>query len=132
MPEKNTLETFKPWLLERQTELLTDIIVAREAAVAAAAVTGIDATDVNDLEDQASKRERTTLQDAEEQRDRDELADVQAALARFTEGSYGTCINCAQPIDFPRLEAIPAAARCLACQRQWEASRVPEAKASWI
>ena len=132
MPEKNTLEIFKPWLLERQTELLTDIIVAREAAVAAAAVTGIDATDVNDLEDQASKRERTTLQDAEEQRDRDELADVQAALARFTEGSYGTCINCAQPIDLPRLEAIPAAARCLACQRQWEASRVPQAKTSWI
>ena len=132
MPKKNTLETFKSWLLERQAELLADIIAAREAAVAAAAATGIDATDVNDLEDQASKRERTTLQDAEEQRDRDELADVRAALGRFSERSYGSCIDCAQPIDLPRLKAIPAAARCLACQRQLEASRVPQAKTSRI
>ncbi len=68
--------------------------------------------------------QRTTLQDAEVQRDRNELADVLAALARLNDGSYGTCIDCAQPIDLLRLTAIPAAARCMVCQTQFESRAI--------
>jgi DnaK suppressor protein len=121
-------QSFKPlraWLLARETELVAEIGAARVAAIDAAAATGIAATDVNDLEDQASKRERTTLQDAEAQRDRLELADVRAALARLNAGSYGTCIDCAQPIDLQRLAASPAAARCIVCQTQYESRTMP-------
>jgi DnaK suppressor protein len=128
-PNSSAIEhSFKPmrtWLLAREAELVAEIGAARVAAIDAAAATGIAATDVNDLEDQASKRERTTLQDAEAQRDRLELADVRAALARLNDSSYGTCIDCAQPIDLQRLAASPAAARCIVCQTQFESRTAP-------
>jgi len=52
-------------------------------------------------------------------RDRNEqhLAQVDAALARLDEGTYGACANCGRPIAPERLEAIPWAALCIDCQR---------------
>ena len=124
---ESTLQPLRIWLLGRESGLLADIGAARDVDVAAAAATDIAATDVNDLEDQASKRERTTVQDAEVQRDHNELSDVRAALVRMSNGSYGTCIDCAQPIDLQRLAAIPAAARCMACQTQTESHAMSSA-----
>jgi DnaK suppressor protein len=118
--DENILTPLRASLLVRENELVGEISAAREADIAAANAIGIAATDVNDLKDQASNRERTTLQDAEVQRDRNELADVRAALARVNDGTYGICIDCAQPIDLLRLTVIPAAARCMACQAQFE------------
>ena len=41
-----------------------------------------------------------------------ELADVERALARLDEGSYGTCEACGAVIDDARLEAEPGTAFC--------------------
>ena len=38
------------------------------------------------------------------------------ALARLESGSYGSCVDCGDPVPEGRLEAKPEAARCLACQ----------------
>ena len=122
--DEKTLKPLRAALLVRQSELLGEIGAARQADIAAANAIGIAATDVNDLKDQAGSRERTTLQDAEVQRDRNELADVRSALARLHDGTYGTCIDCAQPIDLLRLSAIPAAGRCMACQTQFESRAI--------
>jgi DnaK suppressor protein len=43
------------------------------------------------------------------------LAEVVAAIARLGEGTYGLCQRCGQPITPARLEAMPAARRCIAC-----------------
>jgi len=53
-------------------------------------------------------------------RDVAELAEVEAALARIADGSYGTCSDCGQPIRWPRLNAQPTAERCIACQEKRE------------
>jgi RNA polymerase-binding transcription factor len=45
------------------------------------------------------------------------LRDVQGALWRMDEGSYGTCIRCREPIGIERLEILPQTALCMACQR---------------
>ncbi len=45
-----------------------------------------------------------------------ELDDVEHALRRLDDGSYGTCEACGRPIDDDRLEAMPAARFCLADQ----------------
>ena len=45
-----------------------------------------------------------------------ELADVEHALQRLDDGTYGSCEACGQPIDENRLEAVPAARFCLADQ----------------
>jgi DnaK suppressor protein len=44
------------------------------------------------------------------------LEQVDAALRRLDEGSYGRCIRCGQPIAPERLEALPWAAHCITCQ----------------
>jgi DnaK suppressor protein len=46
---------------------------------------------------------------------RERLAQVDAALHRLDDGSYGTCERCGQPIGAERLAARPAAATCVRC-----------------
>src|SRR6187551_3381274 len=53
-------------------------------------------------------------------RDLTELANVEQALARLDEGSYGECADCGNPIPYARLVAYPAAKRCVACQERTE------------
>jgi DnaK suppressor protein len=43
------------------------------------------------------------------------LAQVDAALARVADGSYGTCTVCGHPIPPERLEVRPTATTCVAC-----------------
>ena len=42
------------------------------------------------------------------------LADVERALAKLDEGTYGTCDVCGEPIGEERLEVLPWAVRCVA------------------
>src|ERR1700692_4400806 len=53
-------------------------------------------------------------------RDVAELSEVEAALNRIADGSYGTCGDCGAPIGWPRLNAQPTAERCIACQEKVE------------
>jgi DnaK suppressor protein len=46
-----------------------------------------------------------------------QLADVEHASARLTNGSYGTCEACGAPIDAERLAARPATRFCLEDQQ---------------
>lgn len=48
---------------------------------------------------------------------------VNAALARIDAGTYGVCVTCGQPIAAARLEALPAAAHCIDCQKKASAGR---------
>ena len=49
-----------------------------------------------------------------------ELAAIDAALARVHEGAYGLCLDCGDDITPARLQAVPTALRCMACQSQHE------------
>ncbi len=44
------------------------------------------------------------------------IADIDQALLRIDEGSYGTCARCGKLIDERRLEALPTARYDAACQ----------------
>lgn len=44
------------------------------------------------------------------------VADIDQALLRIQEGSYGICARCGRPIDERRLEAVPTARYDAACQ----------------
>ncbi|MBP2644730.1 MAG: yocK [Firmicutes bacterium] len=46
------------------------------------------------------------------------LGEVEAALTRLENNTYGTCETCRQPIAMERLEALPWAKLCIDCQRQ--------------
>lgn len=51
------------------------------------------------------------------------VADIDQALMRIDEGSYGVCVRCGRPIDERRLEAMPTARYDAACQAELEASQ---------
>ena len=44
---------------------------------------------------------------------RGELDEVERALAKLDEGTYGKCETCGEPIAEARLEAMPAARYCI-------------------
>jgi hypothetical protein len=45
---------------------------------------------------------------------------VHDALAKLTDGTYGICERCRDPISVARLEAVPYARRCVTCQERDE------------
>jgi DnaK suppressor protein len=81
---------------------------------------GLLATNVSDSAELAIADVIGDLYLAEIDRDVSELREVENALKRITAGTYGTCVDCAQPIDPLRLEVNPHAARCLRCQENEE------------
>jgi RNA polymerase-binding protein DksA len=48
------------------------------------------------------------------------LVQIDEALARIEDGTFGTCTNCGRPIPEERLEARPWANLCIECQREVE------------
>ena len=45
------------------------------------------------------------------------LAQIEAALDRMDMGRYGSCVRCGSAITPERLEVLPMAGMCTACQR---------------
>jgi RNA polymerase-binding transcription factor DksA len=50
----------------------------------------------------------------------EELTAVTDAQKRIAEGKYGICETCQKPIPRGRLQALPYATRCIACQTEYE------------
>jgi DnaK suppressor protein len=73
--------------------------------------------DIVDRANNAYNRELMfSLSDAE----RNTLLQIENALRRMDEGSYGRCANCGRNIALPRLEALPWARFCVDCQEMAE------------
>jgi DnaK suppressor protein len=51
---------------------------------------------------------------------------ILSALERIRSGDYGTCEECGDPIHPKRLEAVPWATLCVACQSMAETQQIPE------
>jgi DnaK suppressor protein len=52
--------------------------------------------------------------------DKDALDQIDAAIERIENGSYGWCEACGVKIPKPRLDAVPYAAQCVQCASQQE------------
>jgi RNA polymerase-binding protein DksA len=48
------------------------------------------------------------------------LTEIDGALKRIADGTYGTCVNCGREIPRERLEAQPWASLCIDCKRRAE------------
>ncbi|MGE5425486.1 MAG: TraR/DksA family transcriptional regulator [Bacillota bacterium] len=46
------------------------------------------------------------------------LADIEGALKRIENGTYGICKYCGQPIAIKRLQARPVASACISCKTE--------------
>ena len=72
----------------------------------------------NHLGDTASATYDRELDQGLEEGVQHTLADIDAALRRIEEGSYGVCEVCGEPIGAQRLSAIPWARLCIDDQRK--------------
>lgn len=55
-----------------------------------------------------------------EEREREKLQNINAALKRIKDGEYGECDDCGEDIDIERLMAMPFARLCLDCKSKQE------------
>lgn len=108
-------------LRERRKELLREMDNARREAQTEDAIAAVapvrDPGDESVAELAASAN--LTLLD----REASELREVEAALERIREGTYGRCQDCGREIERERLEAYPTATRCIEDQQRYERSR---------
>ena len=74
----------------------------------------------NHLGDTASATFDRELDQGLEEGAQQTLVEIEAALKRIEEGTYGTCTNCDRPIAVERLEALPWATLCIDCARDRE------------
>lgn len=72
--------------------------------------------DLADLSDRASEGFEDELDMGLMAIEAAQLEDIEAAIRRIDEGSYGLCVDCAKAIPRKRLEVLPFARRCLACE----------------
>lgn len=68
-----------------------------------------------DSAEQAQERENDEVLDAIGNETRQSLYDIQAALDRIADGTYGECEVCGEDIGEARLKVIPEATRCVNC-----------------
>jgi DnaK suppressor protein len=111
------LKPLRDWLLYRRSELEAEVHAAELARREPRATAEHE---VSDQKDAAADEQQADIAQAQEQRDLDELAQVQAALTRLDQGRYGDCVDCGESISLARLTAQPAALRCATCQTAHE------------
>ena len=75
---------------------------------------------VHDLEDQSLATLLVDVNLADVDRHVQEIREVEEALGRMAQASFGICRHCQQPIEYERLLAAPTAERCVTCQAEYE------------
>ena len=108
--ETSKLEHFKQLLLAELRRHAQHVSDDQAAALDAAGEDAKESADVS-MKD-VTQEIALKLGDQESQM----VADIDQALLRIEEGSYGMCTRCGKPIDERRLEAMPTARYDAECQ----------------
>jgi DnaK suppressor protein len=115
--DRKSLESFAAELRRRRDELWKEVADAEHDLS--------DLAENQDPEFEERAREETDAQilDRLDNRGKHEIEEIDAALLRIADGSYGACIECGDKIAVERLRALPETELCVDCAAQAEASR---------
>jgi RNA polymerase-binding transcription factor DksA len=75
----------------------------------------LDSHQNRDWEDLATEREGDEVLEATGNAGKAEISQIRAALRRITDGSYGACVRCGEPIGEARLDLLPWTPLCRSC-----------------
>jgi DnaK suppressor protein len=114
---KRKLEEFKAHLLERRAA------VAREVSQDTAELLREESAYADSV-DQASADVDRTWMVQKTNRDRELLVQIEEALRRVEEGTFGECESCGEDIQEARMKAQPATTLCVGCQAELESERL--------
>ena len=112
--KKEQIKKYPQVLLKMKDELTSN--VSHEEKEGRDAVT-VEAKDFGDMATEAYGQEMSfAVSDA----GRKKLRDVEDALRRINDGTFGNCEKCSKPIDEGRLGVVPQARLCISCQESAE------------
>lgn len=116
MMNQQKLEYFRKLLLEQRRRASEEL--QAERATALQGDDGVeDAGDVSELD-----LNRSTAFDLAS-RDSQLIEEIDEALRRIDDGTYGQCARCGKPVDEERLKAMPTAKYDAECQAAIEAAQ---------
>ena len=108
--DKRKLKSYRDRLLARREGLFRQVTEAEMSSRER------DAEATQDPADMAANAYTKELLISMSANDRHLLGLIDEALARVESGDYGECVNCGEPIQEKRLNAVPWARYCLRCQ----------------
>jgi DnaK suppressor protein len=113
--DKQRLEHYRNLLETRRHNLRQSVARTEEDGRAAQ-----ETDSAQDVVDRASSSYQKEFLFARSNNDRQFLQMVEHALSNISEGIYGECEQCGNEINEQRLEAVPWARHCIACQERLE------------
>ena len=81
-----------------------------------------------ELEEEAQKERIATVLEHLSNRDRQALEEIDNAIQRIVQGTYGKCLSCGRYIALERLRALPTTRLCIDCARTHEGRSTAEAE----
>jgi DnaK suppressor protein len=108
--DKRKLKSYRDRLLERREALFRQVTEAEMSS----RERDLEAT--QDPADMAANAYTKELLISMSANDRRLLALIDEALHRIETSGFGECVNCGEPVQEKRLEAVPWARFCLRCQ----------------
>ena len=73
-----------------------------------------------ELSEEAQEEAAAISLKALDERERQELEDINLALEKMDEGTYGTCDKCEEQIGIARLNILPSVRHCISCKTKME------------
>lgn len=119
MSERGTLgakdlKRFKKILEDSRTAILAKARKTMEEE------SNFDTDDLPDEIDQASSEYAQSMAFRLLDREKLLLAKINKAIQRITDGTFGLCERCEEPISLKRLEARPVTTLCIRCKEEQE------------
>jgi DnaK suppressor protein len=108
------MKTLKEMLLKKREDLVLEISRRSKASTESAA------QDIGDILDSVSEERTRELDLILTDREKRKLAQIDDALDRIEENTYGLCEECGVKIPKARLKVLPFAIFCVECQEKNE------------
>lgn len=116
MMDAALLEQLRARLIDRRQEIVQRLDNYGEA------LAYLEQSRPTEFSEEAQEEAAANSLKALDARERQELAEIVAALRRMDSGEYGTCERCEKRIGAARLNALPMVRFCIDCQKRLEAN----------
>ena len=116
--DKKTLQRLRKGLLKEREEIIGGVKQIYESSKE------IGQDGIQDIGDEAANIYNKQILLSLNENERMRLQEVDEALDRIANGTYGICEECEGPIGLKRLEARPVAQYCVPCKTKLEKVKV--------
>ena len=114
--QESELNYFKEILESRKEQIVKNISGVNDE------LNQLSRLELNDEGDHASVNNNSMVESAIVSQQEKELKEIQIALGKISNGDYGICEMCEDPIGFQRLKVKPHAIYCIDCREIIEKS----------